>query len=78
MSVTSGDLVHDMLLLFTGGIRAMPYHLKFELCQLVHVHLEKNHSSYKDKTKKVAERRQCDGAYIKENSAENDKDDEKD
>ena len=77
MSVTSGDLVHGMLLLFTRAITAMPYH-KFELCQLVHVHLEKNHSSYKDKTKKVAERRQCGGGYIKENPVENDKDDEKD
>lgn len=56
----------------------MPHCLKCELCQPVHVHLEKNHCSYKDKIKKVAERRQSDGGYIKENPAENDKDDEKD
>ena len=56
----------------------MPHHRKFELCQMVHVQLEKNHSSYKDKTKKVAERRQCDGGYKKENPAEKDKDNEKD
>ncbi|PKU46293.1 hypothetical protein llap_3413 [Limosa lapponica baueri] len=60
------------------GTTAMPHNLKSELRQLVHVHLEKKHSSYKDKIKKVAERRWCDGGYIKENPAENDKDDEKD
>lgn len=56
----------------------MPHHSKFQLCQLVHVHLEKNHSSCSTETKKVAERRPHNGGYVKENPSENDTDDEKD
>lgn len=61
--VTSGDVIHGTLLLFTGGVTAVLHHQSLNCASWCLCTLRKIIPVTKIKTKKVAERGQCDGGY---------------